>query len=146
MSVMKRWLQLSFGLLWRTYVLYAIFAVLFALLVGKLLFANAYFLYLKPTLVYGSLALVVVIAEMGFKLNLLRALFGKRLNLSPPQWRTCIFSLALLLVTLAILNAIVAFAAPYFWVYYKVFGAPAISIAGVLVTAWVACNKNTSVA
>lgn len=74
---------------------------------------------------------------MAFKLNLLRALFGKRLNLSLSQSRTCIFFLALLLVTLAILNAIVAFGAPYLWVYYKVFGAPAIAIAGVLVTACV---------
>ena len=142
MSVTRNWLHVSFGLFWRASLLLQVSGLLFSLLVGKFLLAGSFYLLLRPTVFYGTLALVVVLADLGFKLNPLRALFGRHFNLSEAQWRTCTFSLASLLITLAIVNAVVAFTTPFdVWLDYKLFGKPALFIAGMLATSWIVINK-----
>ena len=142
MSVTKNWLLLSFALLWRAFLLFQIFGLVFGLLLGKILLSSSFVLLIRPTILYGSLALLVVIAEAGFKLNLLRSIFGKRLDLSAPQWRMCALSLASLLATMAVLNVAVAFSTPFdFWLYYKVFGSPVLFVAGIFAISWVSISK-----
>lgn len=144
MSVTKNWLRLSFALLWRAFLLFQIFGLVFGVLLGKFLLPSSFVILIKPTILYGSLALVVVIAEAGFKLNLLQCIFGKRLNLSKPQWRMCALSLALLLATMAVLSVAVAFSTPFdFWLYYKVFGSPVIFVAGIFAISWIAISKTS---
>ena len=144
MSVTKHWLFLSFGLLWRSFLLLQIYGLVFSLLIAKFLLSSSSVILIKPTLLYGSLALIIFIAQVGFKLNLLRAMLGKRLNLSQTQWRICALSLACLFATMATLNAVVAFSTSFdFWLYYKVFASPVLLVAGIFATSWVAISRDS---
>ena len=142
MSVTKSWLFLSLGLLWRSFLLFQIYGLVFSLLITKFLLSSSSVLLIKPTLLYGSLALIIFVAQVGFKLNLLRAMFGKRLNLTQTQWRMCVTSLASLFATMAALNAAVAFSTSFdFWLYYKVFASPVLLVVGIFAISWVAISR-----
>ncbi|MFP3517006.1 septation protein IspZ [Pseudomonas sp. SIMBA_077] len=145
MSITKHWLFLSFGLLWRSFLLLQIYGLVFSLLTAKLLLSSASVLLIKPTLLYGSLALIIFIAQVGLKLNTLRVMFGKRLNLSQMQWQVCALSLASLFATMAVLNAAVAFFLSFdSWLYYKVFVSPVLLVVGLFAISWVAIRRDST--
>ncbi|MGA4332476.1 septation protein IspZ [Ralstonia nicotianae] len=135
-------LSLFFGLLWRTFVLQLIVSLAILALIGVtgagVFHRYEKFIVLKPTLIYSAFALALLIGWLGPRVNLVRAVWGKRLNLSVQQWHRCVVALSALFVGLAALNLIVAFIAPLeVWVNYKLFGALAIFCAGIFgITLW----------
>ncbi|MDO3617950.1 septation protein IspZ [Ralstonia pseudosolanacearum] len=137
-----RTLPLFVGLLWRTIVLQLIvsLAILVLIWVTGADFFHRYekYILLKPTLIYGAFALVLLIGWLGLRVNLVRAIWGTRLSLSAQQWHRCVVALSALFMVLAVLNLIVAFLTPLeFWVNYKLFGALTIFCAGILgVSLW----------
>ncbi|MGM3277572.1 septation protein IspZ [Ralstonia sp. 24A2] len=138
-----RTLTLFFGLLWRTVTLQLIVSLAILVLIGAtgadVFHRHEKYILLKPTLIYGAFALALLIGWLGLRVNLVRAIWGKRLSLSAPQWHRCVVALSVLFVGLAALNLIVAFTAPLeVWVNYKLFGALAIFCAGIFgITLWV---------
>lgn len=137
-----RTFTLFFGLLWRTVTLQLIVSLAILILI-RLTGADVFhrhekYILLKPTLIYGAFALALLIGWLGLRVNLVRAISGKRLSLSAPQWHRCVVALSVLFVGLAALNLIVAFMAPLeVWGNYKLFGALTIFCAGIFgVTLW----------
>lgn len=137
-----RTLTLFFGLLWRTFTLQLIVSLTILVLIGvtgaDVFHRNEKYILLKPTLIYGAFVIALLISWLGFRVNLVRALWGPRLCLSVQQWHRCVVALSALFAGLALLNVIVAFLAPLeFWLNYKLFGALAILCAGIFgITLW----------
>ncbi|APF85622.1 hypothetical protein BCR16_01795 [Ralstonia solanacearum FJAT-1458] len=135
-------LSLFFGLLWRTFVLQLIVSLAILALIGvtgaDFFHRDEKYIVLKPTLIYGTFALALLVGWLGFRVNLVRAIWGTRLSLSAAQWHRYVVALSALFVGLAVLNLVVAFLAPFgFWVSYKLFGALTIFCAGTLgITLW----------
>lgn len=135
-------LSLFFGLLWRTFVLQLIVSLAILALIGvtgaDFFHRDEKFIVLKPTLVYGAFALALLIGWFGPRVNLVRAMWGRRLGLSVQQWHRCVVALSVLFAGLAALNLMVAFTASLdVWVNYKLFGALAIFCAGIFgITLW----------
>ena len=137
-----RTLSLFFGLLWRTFALQLIVSLAILILIGvtgaDVFHRDAKYILLKPTLIYGAFALALLISWFGPRVNLVRAMWGRRLGLSVQQWHRCVVALSVLFAGLAALNLIVAFTASLdVWVNYKLFGALAIFCAGIFgITFW----------
>lgn len=140
-----RALRLFVSLLWRT--LAALFLFGFAVqVVSVALFqvgieipprdleSPVTYIKLKPTLAYLGFASAVLFSEFVFPANIIQALGGKGLALSPSGWRRYSLELAVLFSLLAAINVIVAEAASITtWVNYKLFGALLILLAGIYV-------------
>lgn len=137
-------LALSFSLFWRLLVVW-FGAALAVLLVDLLLLKlgvnflsdewakTAVFIKLKPSVAYGAAALVTLVAELGVHVNPLQVVLGTRLKLSRATWHRVALGLVLLFLCLAAFNAIVAaVASTEVWVNYKLFGAIAILLLGLL--------------
>jgi len=143
-------LSLFFGLLWRTFALQLIVSLTILALIGVTgvggFHRDEKFIVLKPTLIYGAFALALLIGWLAPRANLVRAMWGKRLNLSAQQWHRCVVALSALFVGLAALNLIVAFMTPLeVWVNYKLFGALAIFCTGIFgITLWLQRSADAS--
>lgn len=137
MTTTKQRISLAFSLLWRTLVVYSLFAVLLGLALRLFVFPSEGFLRVQPTVVYGLFALLLVALEVGCRVNLLRGVFGGQLQRSPAQWRTFTLHLSLLFIGLAIVNALMALFTPFeVQLYYKAYGASLLFIGGVLAVGW----------
>ncbi|MBT2373213.1 septation protein IspZ [Pseudomonas fluorescens] len=121
------------------YFIYSVvFSLVFGLAFGRLVIASRDFLMFAPAIALAVFALLLAILEVGLRINLLRAVFGGRLKRSPAQWRTHALQLSLALISLATLNALLAFFAPLnIWLYYKVYGGPLLFAVGVFATGWI---------
>jgi len=98
--------------------------------------ANVNFIKLKPTLAYAAFALFLLCGEFGLHINAVRLIAGGRLNLPPPSWRQYLVGLAVLLVVLAVLNAVVAATVSVeTWLSYRLFGALGLLLLGIYVLA-----------
>lgn len=133
-------ISLFLSLLWRTIVLYVIGLIVFSIvlqLIGVgLLPETVIFIKIKPTLVYVTAALVLLIAEIGMHTNLVRLIMGAKLNLSIEIWRHYVVGLSLSLLFLAILNLLVAaMASTETWINYKLFGALSILLVSIFMLA-----------
>lgn len=124
----------------RTFALQLIVSLAILILIGvtgaDFFHRDKKFIVLKHTLVYGAFALSI--SWLGLRVTLVRAIWGKRLSLSAPQWRRCVVALAALFAGLAALNLTVAFRARLaVWLNYKLFGALAIFCAEIFgITLW----------
>lgn len=139
--MIKQRFSLALSLLWRTYLAFFIYSGLFSLVlgftIGGALLVNADFLRLGPPITLALFALLITALEVGCRMNVLQAVFGARLKRSPAQWRTYVLQLSLLMTALAILNALLAFFAPFeVWVYYKVYGSPLLLALSIFVLGW----------
>ena len=137
-----RTLTLFFGLLWRTFTLQLIVSLAILVLIGvtgaDVFYRHEKYILLKPTLIYGAFALALLVGWLGSRVNLVRAMWGRRLGLSAQQWHRYIVALSVLFTGLAALNLIVAVTASLeVWGNYKLFGALAIFCAGIFgITLW----------
>lgn len=139
--MIKRRFSLAFSLLWRTYVLHFIcgflLVIVLGLMFGTRMIGIRNLLLYGPSVDLGVFALLLVILEAGWRVNLLRAMFGGRLKRSPAEWRTYVLLLALLTTTMATLNALLAFFAPVnVWYVYKLYGSPLLFAVGVFTIGW----------
>ncbi|MFL1555926.1 septation protein IspZ [Pseudomonas sp. O64] len=139
--MIKRRFSLAFSLLWRAYVLHFMYSFLCVIVLG-LTFGNRIigsknFLLYGPSVALGVYALLLVILEAGWRINLLRAVFGGRLKRSPAEWRTYVLLLTLLITTMATVDALIAFfAAGNVWLVYKLYGGPLLFAVGVFTIGW----------
>lgn len=139
--MIKQRFSLALSLLWRTYLAYFIYSVVFSLAlgftIGAELLASRDFLRFGPPFTLGLFALLIAVLELGGRVNVLQAVFGTRLKRTQAHWRTYVLQLSLLLIALALLNALFALFAPFeVWVYYKVYGAPLLFAVGIFVLGW----------
>jgi hypothetical protein len=137
-----RVLALCLSLIWRTVVAYfllALPALLLLYLLGLLGFdprpdeqaAAVVYIKAKPTMIYFAFAAVLFTLERWLHINLLRLLWGHRLQIVNETWRTVITWLSLLSLALAVLNgAVAAFASIEAWIAYKLFGGLSILLLG----------------
>ena len=134
---------LFFALLWRTLVTYLALGLLVLAVIALLrtfgmnllppeVATTAGFIKLKPTLMYAAFAVVLLSAEVGFRINLVRLVGGARLRLSAASWRWYAFGLSALSIVMAALNALVAATASVnTWINYKFFGASCLLLVGI---------------
>lgn len=139
--------SLTFSLLWRLTVAWLVVGLVLiaanslALGAGVSLlpaeWANSVaFIKLKPSLLYGVLALVVLATEVLLQANPLQFIAGRRLSLTREVWRQLSMGLATLLLGLAALNGVVAsLTSLEVWLQYKLFGALSCLVLGVAVLA-----------
>ncbi len=147
--MIKQRVSLGFSLLWRTYVVYFIYTLIFSLVLGfvftDLVYANKDLLLFAPAFALGLFGLLLAILEVGCRVNLLRVVFGGRLKRSPAQWRTYALQLALVLGTLGTLNALIAVFAPVdIWLYYKAYGGPLLFVMSVFAIGWAQATPSTA--
>lgn len=136
---------LFLNLFWRTIVAELVFGLLLVIigvilshvgiqLPSAELSATATFIKFKPTLLYTTFAVTLLIFEFSFNSNLIRMVFGRRLNLSPASWRQFVVAVSVLLLTLSVVNILVAFFASVdAWISYKLFGAFGLQLIGIYV-------------
>ena len=139
--------SLTFSLLWRLVVTWLVVSLV--LLAANSLahkagvsfppteWANSVaFIKLKPSLMYGASAFVVLATEVLLQANPLQAIAGRKLCLPRDAWRKLSIGLASLLLGLAVLNGVVAAVATLeVWLQYKLFGAMSCLVLGVAVLA-----------
>ena len=112
-------------------------AVVLVLTFGTRMISIRNLLLYGPSIKLGLFALLLVILEAGWRVNLLRAVFGGRLKRSPAEWRTYVLLFTLLITTMATLNALLAFFAPVnAWYVYKLYGGPLLFAVGVFAIGW----------
>lgn len=128
-------LNLAWGLLWRTSVLYYI-AWIFTLGISQALGLSQpdwvsveTFIKLKPTIAEWSFGLLILFVTTVFNRSLVSILFGNRLKLSANLWHKFDFLLVGVLCIMGTLNWVVAFSMSVdVWVNYKLFIAGSIYV------------------
>ncbi|NOT66986.1 MAG: hypothetical protein HOP04_01440 [Methylophilaceae bacterium] len=84
---------------------------------------SALYIKMKSSLAYVVIAIILALVRAAFKINLIYALWGKRLSLSSLQWQTALIMQVALLFVLALANVLVAtLFSTTFWVNYKLLG------------------------
>lgn len=138
---------LAFALLWRFLFLMIILVLCFNFMlfvfsavgadpVSDHLTSSVAYIKAKPSLVYMAVATVLILVRVTFHINLLQAIWGKRLSLSSVQWQTVLLRLVVLLIVLALANVLVAsLFSTSVWINYKLFGALSLLVGGHLVVA-----------
>lgn len=139
--------SLAFALLWRFSLLAIILGLCFNFMlvvfsavgveaVSDRLTSSVAYIKAKPSLAYVAIATALILVRATCRINLLQAIWGKRLSLSSVQWQAVLLRLVVLLIVLALANLLVAsLFSTSFWVNYKLFGAPSFLIGGHLVVA-----------
>jgi intracellular septation protein len=144
-------LNLAWGLLWRTSVIYYI-ALIFTLGISQALSLSQpdwvsaeVFLKLKPTISEWSFGLLILFVTTIFNRSLVGAIFGGRLKLPAHLWRKFDFLLVGMLCILGALNWAVAFTMPTdVWVNYKLFIAGGIYVfLMICIAGWLNGQKHT---
>lgn len=107
-----------------------------------LIFQNDMFIKWKPTVLYWGLASGMLFSLLSLKKNSMQSLLGEQIELPAPAWYQLNVSVMLFLVTMGVLNLLVAFFNPLCssleecesqWVTFKVFGTTALTFAFVIV-------------
>jgi intracellular septation protein len=90
---------------------------------ATLLLHDETFIKWKPTVLYWLFALVLVIGQVGFRKNLIKAMMGKQMTLPENVWLRLNFGWAAFFATVGIVNLYVAFNfSTDTWVNFKLFG------------------------
>jgi intracellular septation protein len=90
---------------------------------ATLLFADERFIKWKPTLLYGCMALALLVTQYVVGKNPMKALMGSQITMPDEAWVKLTWSWAAFFVFMAALNLIVAFNFPTeTWVNFKLFG------------------------
>lgn len=141
-------LALSLSLLWRTAGAVLLLAVLFMPILAMLelvgielppshLQSTVTYIYAKPSVIYAALAAGILLFEQALRISLHKALWGSRLCLSSNGWSLVTRGVVFLLLTLAVLNVLVALTtSASTYVNYKLYGGIGILIVGHLVLAY----------
>ena len=101
---------------------------------ATLLLRDETFIKWKPTVLYWLFALVLVVADVFFKRNLMRAVMEKSITLPDPVWTRINVSWAGFFAVMGALNLLVAFNFPTdTWVNFKLFGGMGLMLVFVIV-------------
>jgi intracellular septation protein len=91
------------------------------------------FIKWKPTVLYWLFGAVLLVSDLVFRKNLIRAMMGKQLTLPDPVWRKLNLSWVLFFVVMGAANLYVAFRySTDFWVNFKLFGGIGLMLAFVV--------------
>jgi len=97
---------------------------------ATLLLHDEMFIKWKPTVLYWLFAATLLIAEFGFRKNLIKAIMDKQMTLPDPVWRKLMLSWAGFFTVMGVLNLYVAFNyTTDTWVNFKLFGGMGLMLA-----------------
>jgi intracellular septation protein len=103
---------------------------------ATLLLHDETFIKWKPTVLYWLFAASLLIAEFGFRKNLIKAMMGKQITLADSIWRWLLMSWIGFFVIMGVLNLYVAFNfSTDAWVNFKLFGGTGLMVAFVVLQA-----------
>ena len=81
------------------------------------------FIKWKPTVLYWFFAIILLVSDVAFKKNLIRAMMEKQMALPLPIWKKLNTSWVIFFATMGLINLYVAFNFPVdTWVTFKLFG------------------------
>lgn len=90
---------------------------------ATLLFQDEDFIKWKPTVLYGLFALVLLVSNLFFHKNLIKAMLEKQIQLPPPIWQKLNLSWVLFFIFMGVINIYVAYGFSLdTWVSFKLFG------------------------
>ncbi|MBX3663137.1 MAG: septation protein A [Burkholderiales bacterium] len=90
---------------------------------ATLLLRDETFIKWKPTVLYWLFAAVLLVAEYGFRKNLIRSMMEKQVTAPDPVWQKLLFGWIGFFVVMGILNIYVAYGfSTDIWVNFKLFG------------------------
>jgi len=105
---------------------------------ATLLLQDETFIKWKPTVLYWLFGAVLLIADVFFGKNLIRAMMGAQIELPEPVWARLNVSWAVFFSLMGVLNLYVAFNyATDTWVNFKLFGGTGLMLVFVLAQAFV---------
>ena len=103
---------------------------------ATLLFANETFIKWKPTVLYWLFGGVLIIAQAGFRKNLVRSMMEQQVSLPEEVWSRLLASWIGFFVTMGVLNLYVAYNfSTDAWVNFKLFGGIGLMLGFVLLQA-----------
>jgi intracellular septation protein len=103
---------------------------------ATLLLHDETFIKWKPTVLYWLFAAALLIAEFGFRKNLIKAMMGKQMALPDSVWRWLLMSWVGFFAVMGVLNLYVAFNfSTDAWVNFKLFGGTGLMLAFVVLQA-----------
>jgi intracellular septation protein len=116
--------------------LWASFGIIVVFGGATLLLHDETFIKWKPTVLYWLFGATLMIAELGFGKNLIRAMLEKQMVLPPIVWRKLLLSWAGFFAVMGALNLYVAFNySTDAWVNFKLFGGMGLMLAFVVMQA-----------
>lgn len=103
---------------------------------ATLLLHDETFIKWKPTVLYWLFGAALLVAEFGFRKNLIKAMMGKQITLADSIWRWLLMSWIGFFVMMGVLNLYVAFNfSTDAWVNFKLFGGTGLMLAFVVLQA-----------
>jgi intracellular septation protein len=100
-------------------------------------FHDENFIKWKPTILYFAFALALLVAQFGFRTNLMRKVMEEQVKLPEAVWARVGYSWIMFFVFQAVLNLVMAFVVfkgnTSAWVNYKMFGATGLFFAFVVI-------------
>jgi intracellular septation protein len=113
--------------------LWVSFAVIVVFGGATLALQDETFIKWKPTVLYWLFAIVLAVAALAFRKNLIRAMLGKQVELPEPVWSRLNWSWIGFFVFMGALNLYVAFNySTDLWVSFKLFGGMGLMLAFVI--------------
>jgi intracellular septation protein len=89
-------------------------------------FHDENFIKWKPTILYWAFALILFVAQLMFKTNLMRKVMEENIKLPEPVWSRVGYSWVVFLAAMGLLNLVMAFVVfkndTSAWVSFKLFG------------------------
>ena len=103
---------------------------------ATLLLHDETFIKWKPTVLYWLFGAALLVAEFGFRKNLIKAMMGKQITLADSIWRWLLMSWIGFFAIMGVLNLYVAFNfSTDAWVNFKLFGGTGLMLAFVVLQA-----------
>ena len=101
---------------------------------ATLLLHDETFIKWKPTVLYWLFGAILLVSDLAFGKNLIRAMMGTQLTLPAPVWRKLNASWAAFFVIMGAANLYVAFHFPTeTWVNFKLFGGTGLMVAFIVI-------------
>jgi len=101
---------------------------------ATLILHNETFIKWKPTVLYGSFAIVMIGGQLLFKKNAIQGILGKQIVLPAKTWKTLNLSWGAFFILLAAVNLFVAYTfSTDVWVNFKLFGIMGLILAFVFI-------------
>ena len=103
---------------------------------ATLLLHDEVFIKWKPTVLYWLFGAALLVAEFGFRKNLIKSMMGKQITLADSIWRWLLMSWIGFFAIMGVLNLYVAFNfSTDAWVNFKLFGGTGLMLAFVVLQA-----------
>lgn len=103
---------------------------------ATLLLRDETFIKWKPTVLYWLFAMALLVAELGFRKNLIRAMMEKQVTAPDPVWKKLLMGWVGFFAVMGVLNLYVAYGfSTDIWVNFKLFGGIGLMIVFVIAQA-----------